>query len=94
MPNEFPFPVPFGYLRCNSERQTLRKETPLNNILVPCLAWVNNKDVKIIIKKKKSNQETHVSEVSFYKICLCLSAFIALEVLLTKFEFLQKQDQF
>lgn len=29
------------------KRQTLRQETPLNNILVPCLAWVNNKDVKI-----------------------------------------------
>lgn len=45
-----------------AKRQTLRTETPLNNILVPCIAWVNNKDVKIIIKKKKSNQETHVKK--------------------------------
>lgn len=42
------------------KRQTLRQETPLNNILVPCLAWVNNKDVKNKLKKKKNQTEKHM----------------------------------
>lgn len=71
--------------------QTLRKEMPLNNILVPYLAWVNNKDVKIIIFKK-SSQETHDKKVS--KIYLYLSAFIALELYQVNLNFYNYRTSF
>lgn len=75
------------------KRQTLRTETPLNNILIPCIAWVNNKDVKIIIKKKNQTKK-HMSKSLFLQDLPLSVCFYSSGTLSTKLEFLQKPDQF
>jgi len=64
--NEFPSSVIISYSGAIPKGQALEKETPLNNILVSCLAWLIKEDVKVNVKKhqtlRNSRQKKSLSE--------------------------------